>query len=105
MDAFKEFGLKFEQCDNEGNYIAVINDKKVQGELIGNTKLYSDFNLGKNAEVNVTTSSSDKNMTGLTFSGKEYSNKYNGLNIVVYDKVIKQVVDSIYVESNGVIKR
>ncbi|MCS4464695.1 hypothetical protein JTT01_13785 [Clostridium botulinum] len=51
-----------------------------------------------------TTTSSDKNIPSVIFNGKEYSNKYNKFNIVVYDKVLNKVIDNVYLSDNLIIR-
>lgn len=104
-DALGKLGLKFEQYNNENNLIAVINGNIVEKELMAFSNLSSEFTLDKSTEVKTTTLSNDNNTPSIVFNGTEYSKKFAGLNIVVYDKVIKKVIDSICVDSNNNIKR
>ena len=85
--------------------MAVINSNKVESEEYGASKLSKTFTLENNITLDATTSTSSNNMPGLVFSGKDYSNRYHGFNLVVYDKVLGTVIDSVYFEDNYKIKR
>lgn len=105
-DAFAQLGLKINEQNNVGsNYLAVINDNKVESEILSSSKLSKEFTLGKDINLKITTESDDKNMPSISFNGVESLNNHNGINIAVYDKLFKKVVDAIYLDSNNVIKR
>ena len=44
-------------------------------------------------------------MPSILLNGIESLNKHTGLNIVVYDKSLKKIIDNIYLDSTSVIKR
>lgn len=105
-EALTQLGLNFNQENNaSSNYLAVIDDNKVQSQMVSSSKLSKEFLLNKDFNLKVTTKSDDKNMPSMVLNGVEYLNKHKGLNIVVYDKLFKEVVDNIYLDSNNVIKR
>ena len=96
-------GLKFdEQKNGSSNYIAVINDNKVASEIFSSSKLSKEFVFDKDIKLKVTTQSDDKSMPSIVLNGVENSNENKGVNIVVYDKLFKKVVDNIYLDSNNI---
>ncbi|MEF2113433.1 MULTISPECIES: hypothetical protein [Clostridium] len=44
-------------------------------------------------------------MPSAVLNGVENLNKHSGLNIIVYDKSLKEIIDTIYLDSTNVIKR
>ena len=105
-DALSQLGLNPTTKNNVGsNYLAVINDNKVQSEILSSSKLSKEFIFDKNTNFKITTKSTDKNMPSIVLNGVESLNKHNGLNIVVYDKSLKKIIDNIYLDSNNAIKR
>lgn len=103
--ALTQLGLKFNEVNNKSNYLAVINDNIVQAQLLSSSKLSKELVIDKDIKLKVTTKSDDKGMPSMLLNGVEYLNKHKGLNIVVYDKSFKSVLDNIYVDSNNTIKR
>lgn len=103
-ETFNQLGLKLERLNNNDSYIGVINSGRVEEELYKDSALSEEFRFN-NIDLKVTTSSSDKNIPSIIIEGKEYANKSGSLNIVVYDKVLERVIDSIYLENNNTIKR
>lgn len=94
----KEFGLqKYETKDDNARYVAIIDDGKVYYETIANSlieykgRVNNHFNLLIN---------SDLNQAVINVSGFPKSKNKNGLNLVIYDKINKEVVDSIWIEPN-----
>ena len=94
----KEFGLqKYETKDDNARYVAIIDDGKVYYETIANAlieykgRVNNHFNLLVN---------SDLNQAVINVSGFPKSKNKNGLNLVIYDKVNREVVDSIWVDPN-----
>lgn len=105
-EALGPLGLQFDSKNNvNSNYLAVINNNKVQSETLSGSTLSKEFVFDKDTNFKVTTKSSDKNMPSMLFNGVECLNEHNGLNIVVYDKSLKKVIDNIYLDSTNVIKR
>lgn len=94
----KEFGLqKYETKDDNARYVAIIDDGKVYYETIANAlieykgRVNNHFNLLVN---------SDLNQSVINVSGFPKSKNKNGLNLVIYDKVNREVVDSIWIDPN-----
>lgn len=104
-ESLRRFGLKLEEKAEEDHYMAVINSGKVESEEYGASKLNKTLTFENKVTLTAATSSRDNNMPGLVFNGKDYSNTYHGFNIVVYDKVLGTVIDSVYFEDNYKIKR
>jgi hypothetical protein len=104
-ESLMRFGLKLEGKNTEGHYMAVINGNQVESEVYGASKLSKTFTFENNVTLDATTSTTNNNMPGLVFNNKDYSNRYHGFNLVVYDKVLNSVIDSVYLEDNYKIKR
>lgn len=102
--ALSKLSLNIDKCQNKDNYLAIINNNKIVYEKYGSAK-YSVNLAMDNVKIDITTSSKDKNMPGAVINSREYLNKYNGLNIIVYDKVLKKVVDSINLDDKAAIRR
>lgn len=103
--SLSKIGLNFEKYNNNSNYLAIVDSNNVEKEIWGNSKLLAEMNFQNNIELKVTTSSNDKNIPSTIFNGKEITDKYNGLNIVVYDKLFNCVVDNISLDQENEIKR
>ena len=104
--ALSTLGLKFDvKNTNFSNYLAVINDNKVLSEIMSTSKISKNFVVNKNINLKVITKSDDKKMPSIVANGLECSNKHNGLSIMVYDKVLKKVIDKIYLDPNNELKR
>jgi len=105
-NALTQLGLKPNDQKNIGsNYLEVLNGAKIQSETLSSSKLTKEFAFDKDTNFKITTRSSDKNMPSILFNGVECLNKHPGLNIVVYDKSLKKIIDNIYLDSNNTIKR
>lgn len=103
--SLQRLGLKLEDKSTENHYMAVINSGNVISEEYSNETLSKTLTFENNAKFDATTSTSSSSMPGLIFEGKDYSNRYHGFNLVVYDKVLGTVIDSIYFEDNFKVKR
>lgn len=100
-EQFKSFGLnKFETDKGNQKYIAVIDDGKVFYEEISDERV--EYKGRMNNKVNLLVSSdSQKWATGkaeINVSGKPVSKNKYGLNLVVYDKINREIVDSIWLD-------
>ncbi|SKA96791.1 hypothetical protein SAMN05443428_12246 [Caloramator quimbayensis] len=98
-DSLKSIGLNLKE---NYNYIAVLNNKSID-EKISKEKIAKDLTLDS-AEIKIKTCSDDKNIPSIVIDDKEYANLSNGVNIVVYDKLLKKVVDSIFFD-NDIMKK
>lgn len=105
LTSLRRLGLKLDEKAKGEHYMAVINRSRVQSEEHSESKLDKTVTLDNNAILNATTSTANLAMPGLVFEGKDYSNRYHGFNLVVYDKVLGEVIDSVYLEDNFKIKR
>jgi len=104
--ALSQLGLMLQSNNIVGsNYLAVINGGKVESEMLNSYKLTKTFVFDKDINLKVSTSSADNNMPSIILNGVECLNKQNGTNIVVYDKIIKKVIDNIYLNSNNTFTR
>lgn len=104
-ESLMQLGLKLEEKATESHYMAVINNGKVESEEYGESKLNKTLTLENNIKLDAATSTASNNMPGLVFNNKDYSNRYHGFNLVVYDKVLQTVIDSVYLEDNHKVKR
>lgn len=104
-ESLRQLGLKLEKKNTEDHYMAVINGGNVESEAYGTSKLDKTFTFENNVKLNATTSTSDNNKPGLIFNNKNYSNRYHGFNLVIYDKILGTVIDSVYFEDNYKITR
>lgn len=93
----KSFGLK-KYDTNKANmrYAAIIDDNKVFFEEISNKSVTYKGRM-KNI-VNLLVSSDGK--ATINVSGKPRSKNKYGLNFVIYDKVNREIVDSIWIDPN-----
>ena len=97
-DKFKLLGLnKFETDKKNQKYAAIIDDGKVFFEEISAKKVEYSGRM-KNV-VNLEVSSENKKSI-INVSGKERSKNKYGLNFVIYDKVNREIVDSVWIEPN-----
>lgn len=100
-----DMGLKAEKSDGNDNYIAVTDGSKVVFEASTRNELKDGFKLGNNILLDITTSNDDAGMPGIMINGQEYSSGKSGFNIVVYDKLLERVVDSVVIDSNYKLSR
>ncbi|MPQ31760.1 hypothetical protein E4V42_09970 [Clostridium estertheticum] len=99
-------GLKtFTKNSVGSNYLAIINDNKIQSETLSGSRLSKDFSLDKDNNFKITTQSVDEKIPSIVLNGVENLNKHAELNIMVYDKSLKKIIDTIYLDSTSVIKR
>ena len=94
-DKFKSIGLsKYETNNIDDTYAAIIDNKKVFYEYIANKQLGTNGRVNNKFNMQIL---SDKDNAIINISGKQVSKNQNGLNFVVYDKVNREVVDSMWV--------
>ena len=95
-DKFKTLGLnKYETDKKNQKYVAIIDNNKVFFEEISNKK--AEYKGRMNNIVNLLVSSENKKAT-INVSGKpRVKNKY-GINFVIYDKVNREIVDSMWID-------
>ena len=97
-DKFKTLGLnKFETDKKNQKYVAIIDDGQVFYEEISDER--AEYKGRMKNLVNLTVSSENKN-AAINVSGKPKSKNKYGINFVIYDKVNREVVDSIWIEPN-----
>jgi len=105
-DSLKQLGLEsITKSNPSSNYIGIINNNKIRSETLNNSKFSKEYTFDKDTNFKITTQSVDNNMPSIVFNGVESLNKHTGLNIVVYDKSLKKIIDTIYLDSTNVIKR
>lgn len=96
-NAFKQLNLtKFKTKNNNMKYIAIIDKNKVLFEDISNKSVTYKNRL--NGIFNINTTSN--NNVSIYISGKSIGKNKVGFNFVVYDKVNKKVVDSMWIAPN-----
>ncbi|MBX4262103.1 hypothetical protein KTC96_13100 [Clostridium estertheticum] len=105
-NSLTSLGLKtFTKNSVGSNYLAIINNNKIQSETLSDAKISKDFSLNKGTNFKIATQSVDKKIPSVVLNGVENLNKHAGLNIIVYDKSLKKIIDTIYLDSNNTIKR
>ncbi|WAG55404.1 hypothetical protein LL033_22860 [Clostridium estertheticum] len=105
-NSLTSLGLKtFTKNSVASNYLAIINNNKIQSETLSGAKISNDFSLNKGTNFKITTQSVDEKIPSIVLNGVENLNKHAGLNIIVYDKSLKKIIDTIYLDSTNVIKR
>lgn len=95
-DKFKTLGLtKYETDKGNMKYVAIIDDSKVFYEEVSDNRVAYKGRM-KNI-VNLLVSSENRKST-INVSGKPRSKNRYGINFVIYDKVNREIVDSIWVD-------
>lgn len=98
-DKFTAFGLnKFETDKKNQKYAAIIDDDKVFFEEISDKKV--EYKGRMNNKVNLLVSSENKKAT-INVSGKPKAKNRYGINFVIYDKVNREIVDSIWLDPSN----
>ncbi len=96
-DKFKSLGLnKFETDKTNQKYAAIIDNNKVFFEEISDNKV--EYKGRMKNKVNLLVSS-EPNKAIINVSGKPRSKNRYGINFVIYDKVNREIVDSIWVDT------
>lgn len=104
-DKFKTLSLNRFQTDKKNQkYAAIVDNGKVFFEEISDTKV--EYRGRMKNIVNLTVASENKKSI-INVSGKPRSKNKYGLNFVIYDKVNREIVDSIWIEPDkpDVVKR
>lgn len=95
-DKFKTLGLtKYETDKSNMKYAAIIDDGKVFYEEMSDKK--AEYKGRMKNIVNLLVSSENKKAT-INVSGKTRSKNKYGMNFVIYDKVNREIVDSIWLD-------
>ena len=95
-DKFKSLGLKkFETDKKNQKYAAIIDNNQVFFEEVSDKKIEYKGRM-KNI-VNLLVSSENRKAT-INVSGKPRAKNKYGINFVIYDKVNREIVDSIWVD-------
>ena len=98
-DKFATLGLnKFETDKKNQKYAAIIDDGKVFFEEISDKKV--EYKGRMNNKVNLLVSSENKKAT-INVSGKPKAKNRYGINFVIYDKVNREIVDSIWLDPSN----
>lgn len=100
-DGLKSFlkskGLtKYNTAKSNMKYVAIIDDNKVFYEKISENPV--EYKGRMKRQVNLLVQSEGKST--INVSGKPISKNRYGLNIVLYDKINKEVVDSVWIDPN-----
>jgi hypothetical protein len=104
-DALKQIGLQIDKDQKYNNYIAAVNSNNKVFEKWGNTGINGEAPIGDNRNLKIVSSEDVAGSSSILFDNTEYSYKGNGMNIVVYDKALGSVVDSIFINSKNTIVR
>lgn len=99
-----DLGLELNRKNEDDNFIAAINSNEVIGEASGGSSLSREFTFEDGVKVKVVSQTYEKKVPSIIVNGKEYANVLNGLNIVVYDKMLNKVIDTIAIDGNGIKK-
>lgn len=83
--------------------VSIIEDGKVKVIKLGDGKQSYSGKIAGNQFLETDSGEKGK-YPSIQIDNKEYAGKHNGINIVVYDKVLKTVVDSVYVTNNKIIR-
>ena len=107
VKSMRELGLKFDMEGAYRNaYVAIIGDKPMYEEK---NEQYAVCNAGlEGVEISMLSAGyTGGNTASIKFDGKEYSKNQRGLNIVIYNKELHHVTDSVYVDlyENDIIRR
>lgn len=98
-DKFATLGLnKFETDKKNQKYAAIIDDGKVFFEEISDKKV--EYKGRMNNKVNLLVSSENKKAT-INVSGKPKAKNRYGINFVIYDKVNREIIDSIWLDPSN----
>lgn len=98
-DKFTTLGLnKFETDKKNQKYAAIIDDGKVFFEEISDKKV--EYKGRMKNKVNLLVSSENKKAT-INVSGKTKAKNRYGINFVIYDKVNREIVDSIWLDPSN----
>ena len=98
-DKFTTLGLnKFETDKKNQKYAAIIDDGKVFFEEISDKKV--EYKGRMKNKVNLLVSSVYNNAT-INVSGKQRSQNKYGINFVIYDKINREIVDSIWLDPSN----
>ena len=98
-DKFATLGLnKFETDKKNQKYAAIIDDDKVFFEEISDKKV--EYKGRMKNKVNLLVSSENKKAT-INVSGKSKAKNKYGINFVIYDKVNREIVDSIWLDPSN----
>lgn len=82
--------------DYKMSYGAVIDEGRVQKEIVSKESIELDYETEQGVGIHVGSAHFEKgNYSSIVIDGVEYSKNSRGLNIVVYDKMKRNVVDSI----------
>lgn len=96
QDKFKTLGLtKFETDKKNQKYVAIIDDNQVFFEEISDKK--AEYKGRMKNKVNLLVSSESNNAV-INVSGKPRAKNKYGINFVIYDKVNREIVDSIWID-------
>jgi len=105
--SMRELGLKFDMEGAYRNaYVAIVGDAPMYEEK---NEQYAVCNAGlEGVEISMLSAGyTGGNTASIKFDGKEYSKNQRGLNIVIYNKELHHVTDSVYVDlyENDIIRR
>jgi hypothetical protein len=101
---FSDLGLDLNRKSEDDNYIAVINSNVVEAETSGSSSISREFVFENDVKAKVVSETYEKKTPSIVINNKEYANALKGLNIVVYDKLLNKVIDSIAIDGNSIRK-
>lgn len=95
-DKFKSLGLnKFETDKKNQKYVAIIDNNQVFYEEVSDKKVEYKGRMKNIVNLLI---SSESNKATINVSGKPRAKNKYGINFVIYDKVNREIVDSIWVD-------
>lgn len=105
MERLKQLGVTVDLRGKFRNsYIGIIDEKQSIYEEISKQKLHLNTELN-GLMVQIESSNIESgNYSSIQLDGIEYSKNQSGINIVVYDKRLGKVIDSVCLQMNGELK-
>lgn len=102
LDKLKAIGVKSDIKDkHRWSYISVLNNNKAIYEKVENAPLEYKTKINDIKIEIVSKGYSVGNSSSIKINGKEYSKNKRGLNIVVYDKLLQEIADSISFDTHN----
>lgn len=94
MQKLQQLGIQYKFQEKNRYYTAIINGKEVYEKVDENE--FIDTNTIENHQIEVTTIGNENEYSHIKIDKIEYSKQKDDINIVVYDKKLNRVIDSIH---------
>ena len=102
IKSLQELGLHVER-ESKGHYCAVLDGENIHEEASAQELEYS-ASLSGDPHVRYSIKSSgtgSESISSIVINGREYSKNLPGLNFVIYDNQLKQVIDSACLDAHS----